>query len=97
MIDTKDLEAAIAETESLPESYQKCQKLAVFYYLLDRQDKKQFDISRVAKKSEFSTLVESVEINYLFEVIDELLDVLKVMHPNLYNSFITKLKSRADK
>lgn len=94
MIDTKDLEAAIAETESLPESYQKCQKLAVFYYLLDRQDKKQFDISRIAKKSGFLTLVESVEINYLFEVIDELLDVLKVMHPNLYNSFITKLKKQ---
>ena len=40
MINIKDLEAAIAETEMLPENYQKCQKLAVFYYLLDRQNKK---------------------------------------------------------
>lgn len=94
MINIKDLEAAIAETEMLPENYQKCQKLAVFYYLLDRQSKKSIDISKVRKTSEFSTLVETVETNHLFDTIDELLEVLKVMHPNLYNSFISKLKKQ---
>lgn len=95
MIDVKDLQVAISETEQLPESYQKCQKLAVFYYLLDRmenEDNKKIAVKINNNQSEFLKLASRADPESLFELLDELVGTIKVINNNLYNAFLNKLK-----
>lgn len=101
MITKQELEEAIAECESMPSSYQSCEKLAVFYtvyrYLYGTENAHSEVIppcKYITEKygdSEFLTAVTDKKEKSVFGVIDELMSTLQIVNPKLYNATLTKI------
>ena len=104
MIDRQELEQAIAEIERLPSSYQNCEKLSVLYTVYNQlygekypQDIiNQYSQKRSAQlifdgNSEFIKLINQKGIERSFKVITELIEVIQVTNPKLYEGVIRKL------
>lgn len=97
MLSKEEIEKAIKITETQTINYQTCEKLAVFYYLLDRlypeQTSKPKESKNIVTDSEFLRAVENVELDDALMLIDELLETVKLLHVDLYNAFMKKLNA----
>lgn len=105
MIREDDLREAIAECEGIRNpSASTCIKLASYYALLDRKKKTEqktedppsqysFASSPEIKygETEFSRTVEEKGIASCYPVIEETMEALAVIMPNLYNATMRKL------
>jgi hypothetical protein len=97
MISAKDLQDAIDECERSQPSYNNCEKLATFYTIHDhlyQEAKPKAEAEQVVGAygdSEFLTAVTGKSAEQVWEVLDELAEVLKAINPNLYNGIIRKM------
>ena len=100
---TKDeLFKAIDEVSKLPDTYSKCQKLATFYILLNslypEEDFKngistQFQITNTEfGNSEFLQKIKGHDINKVLSVLDELMEALKALNPQLYANTLRRFE-----
>lgn len=93
MISEEELLKAIEETERLPVSFQNCEKLAVFYTLLDHKQSEDIKIMKQSSGSEFLNVINGKSINDILPVLDELMQTLDVVQNKLYKSTINTLQS----
>lgn len=104
MITNEDLKAAIAECEGAKNpNANTCVKLAAFYTILNQRQPAQKEAEEYAyssapaylpvyySESEFGQLVNEKGPEKCLAVIDELMETLYVLNPNLYNGVIRKL------
>lgn len=105
MITLQDLQEAIAECEGQRNpSSNTCIKLAAFYTIRDHMfpSGKAESVNPIIKEvysgstepklnTEFIESVTGVDAEKFVNVMDELMDTLKVIHPRLYDSVISKL------
>lgn len=102
MISERELLQAIEQCEREPVTYPNCQKLAVFYILLDRLygdgpsrgEEKSTHTAHVIYNdggSEFLDTINGKPSNKVWAVLDELLDVIKTINPRLYDGVIRRL------
>jgi len=98
MISERELQEAIAEVEARPSSYDQCAKLATFYGIYDHLYSKPENVATVEENiigeygdSEFLKLVSGHKASAVMGTLDELMNVLKIIHPRLYNGVIRKL------
>lgn len=105
MITENELLEAIRECESSPSSYQKCEKLAVFYYLHDKmfgdpEEKPAATQEQIAgfppqaekSGSEFMRAISGKDWTSLLAILDELMDTIKILQPRLYDAVMRKLQ-----
>lgn len=93
MISEKELIKAIAETEGMPTSFQNCEKLAVFYTILNHIRDEEQHFSRRSGDSEFLSVISNKDINAVMSVLDELMQTLDVVEHKLYQTTIDTLKN----
>lgn len=102
MITQRDLQEAIAECQG--ERYptaKTCIQLAAFYILQDHlfgepaPHVAQSFSAGPPEESEFLRLIRGVDEEEAWRLVDELVDALSVLNPNLYNTFIDKVKTRS--
>lgn len=99
MFTKKDLIEAIAECEKDPRNYHDCEKLATFYTIFDHLFSQAEPIIRETKEAvvgdygdtEFLQLIKGKDEKEMWLLVQELLDALQVLNPNLYRSFMAKL------
>ena len=106
MISEKELLDAIDECQNvLPSSFSTCEKLAVFYTILDHLraensymmsvDSKPHEIEEAVigdyGTSEFYLAVSGKEAGKVWQILGELMDALKVLNPKLYSRTIERL------
>ena len=97
MIKESDLLEAIAECQGDKNpNANTCIKLAAYYTILDHlqetEPKYSFSKGHYDSGSEFSGAVRGLEMDEILPVMDELMDVVRVLIPKLYNATIDKLK-----
>jgi len=104
LITEQDLLSAIAECQGQrnPNS-NTCIKLAAFYTILDhiRGDGPTPQAPQIISysgsytyksDSEFMNRIEGVDINNVMQVVDELMNTLKAVHPRLYDAVMRKFE-----
>lgn len=104
MVTKKELLQAIQECESEPTTMAKVSKLADFYIIYDHlfgtsnyeterstSAGEPEETIRVAGDSEFLRMVNGKKAEKVWSVIDELVSVIQVINPRLYNGVIRKL------
>lgn len=104
MITNEDLKAAIAECEGAKNpNANTCVKLAAFYTILNQRQEvpkaENYAYSNAPvylpsyySDTEFGQLVNEKGAENCLAVIDELMETIYVLNPNLYNGVIRKLK-----
>lgn len=107
MITEKDLQEAIAECqgERNPNA-NTCIKLAAYYTILDNIKEKEvveatpvrysYDAPEApvySSNTDFGTLAAKKDILDVMELMDELMDALRLFNPKLYDATIRKLSS----
>lgn len=103
MISEKELLDAIDECQyKLPNTFSTCEKLAVFYTILDHLKKAEdsYMMSRDPEpetvigdygESEFYLAVQGKDSKKVWSIFGELMDALKVLNPKLYSRTIERL------
>ena len=107
MIKYEDLIAAIAECkgERNPNA-QTCMKLASYYIILREEygdklpDNQSYSFNAAPEpvkeeyhsETEFGQLIQDKSTSSVYAVIDELLSVIRVIQPQLYNGVVRKLR-----
>lgn len=99
MFSKDDLLDAITECEKDPRNYHDCEKLATFYTIFDHLFSHTDPIVKETKTavvgdygdSEFLQLIKGRDLRECWLLVDELLEALQVLNPNLYRNFINKL------
>lgn len=106
MITEHDLQEAIAECEGQRNpSANTCLKLAAFYTIKDKMypDKQEEQVKRIPQysyamsaadmqpESEFRQAVKDTDPEYLMDVMDELMETVRAIIPNLYHGVMRKL------
>lgn len=104
MIAEKELLQAIQECESEPTTMAKISKLADFYIIYDHlfggskheteyssDTGETSEIISVSGNSEFLRTINGKKSDKVWAVIDELVSVIQVINPRLYNGVIRKL------
>ena len=96
MVTVEELERAITEYKSLPVTYQNCEKLAVFLYLLDRLHGT-YEQPKAEKfsGSEFLDAVSDKPLNKIMPILDELMTVAHDLMPTVYNEVISRIEKIA--
>ncbi len=104
MVDERELREAIAECESAPASLQSMQKLAVFNAVYDRYFTSDPESTEVKPRerervptvtdsdSEFVRLVSNMDWAALLDILDELMETVKILQPRLYEAVMRKLR-----
>lgn len=106
MITRSDLEEAIAECQGLRNpNANTCIKLAAYYTILNEMDKgaeppptysmaasPPDDRIYMDSDTEFATVVEGVDRRTFFEVMDELMETIRILNPPLYAGVLRKFK-----
>lgn len=92
MISEKELLKAIEDTERLPVSFQNCEKLAVFYTLLDHLHSAERQLLKRKSDSEFVSVIADKNLDDVLAVLDELMQTLDVVNNKLYTTTINTLK-----
>ena len=96
MIRESELHEAIAEcrAEKNPNA-NTCMKLASYYTILDHMPsyshKEPPEQVRYNSGSEFSNAIQREDINRVLDIMDELMDALKVLSPRLYRATLNKI------
>lgn len=93
MLTEEELLKAIDETERLPVSFQNCEKLAVFYTLLEHLRSAEVIRLKRQSDSEFLSVISDKDINSVMAVMDELMQTLDVVENKLYTTTINTLKN----
>ena len=98
----EELLKAIEEVVKQPDTYAKCQKLATFYILLNslypEEDFKnefstQFQITNIdVGESEFLQKIKGHDISKVISVLDELMEALKALNPQLYANTLRRFE-----
>lgn len=99
MFTKNELINAITECEKDPRNYHDCEKLATFYTIFDHLYTQAEPIIRETKEAvvgdygdtEFFRKIRNKDPQEVWNLIQELLDALSVLNPNLYRSFMNKL------
>lgn len=102
MLKKNELIKAIEELEDDPSTFQNCQKLATFYLLYDHlYGQSQLSggnpVDRITVvgdygTSEFLESISGLDAVKVFDIIDELMESVKVLQPRLYNATLTRIK-----
>lgn len=98
MINKEDLLDAITECEREPKNYHDCEKLATFYTIFDHLFSHTEPIIKQTKETvvgdygdtEFLQIIKGRNPKECWLLIDDLLEALQVLNPNLYRNFINK-------
>ena len=102
MLTKAELLRAIDELEDAPPTFQNCQKMAVFYTLLNSVYGKQHTEQSFAEKkpeevikrygdSEFLQAIEGKNPVDVWQIVDETMETLEVLQPKLYDAVIRQL------
>lgn len=108
MITEAELHEAIDECQhALPKNFSTCEKLAVFYTILDHikaevssEPMRSYDPDPVIKEetiigdygsSEFYESIRGKDAKKIWAIFGELMDALKVLNPKLYSRTIERL------
>lgn len=99
MFSEAELSKAINEIEKSSATYQDAEKLATFYILYDHLYKKeQYQIELVREVtidrydgSEFYRLISDKNAKFVWEIMNETMEILKVAQPEIYNAVISRL------
>ena len=102
MITEDNLKEAIAECQGVRSpNANTCVKLASYYTILDHMQNQTptpsysyspGDVVLYSSDSEFSQAINGRDTHEVWQVIDELMSTLQVLHPKLYNSVMRRLK-----
>ena len=95
MISREDIRKAIEDChgESSPNSTT-CIKLAAYYTILNNMDSsRSVEGVMIEGNSEFFEAIQGTDINNVIAVMDELMDGIRTMIPQLYNATLDRLKS----
>jgi hypothetical protein len=101
MLNRRELLNAIAECESSNESFQNCQKLATLYIIYDHLysepnspevERVQMNVIETDRNSEFMQLINGKQIEPVLDLVDELMETIKILQPRLYDSALRRLK-----
>lgn len=101
MLNRRELLNAIAECESSNESFQNCQKLATLYILYDHlyaeptvseSQRVRTEIFETDGDSEFLSLINGKQTKPVIDLVSELMETIKVLHPRLYDSTLRRLR-----
>ena len=109
MITQKDLQAAIAECNGQRNpNASTCLKLAAYYIINDKlfgeqeeakngysfaSHENQIGEVTYSSNTEFSDAIAGMDMNELIAIIDELMSVLQLINPRLYNGVMRKIMS----
>lgn len=104
MFSKNELLDAIDELEMSPATYQNAEKLATFYTLYDHLYVKKEPINRIESvrevtidmygDSDFLKAITDRNSQDVWMVMDELMSMLQVMQPKLYQATIDKIKEQ---
>lgn len=104
MISKGEILTAIDELEDAPPTFQNCQKMATFYTLLNAMNPPQEtgystksepipeEVIGRHGESEFLDLVSGLDSQYAWEVMDELMETIRVLLPKVYDSVIRRIR-----
>lgn len=92
MLNLEEIDRTILELENHDTTYATCEKLAWLYVVRDHINNNQIK-SYNLRGSEFLNLCSGVEIPKLLDVINEYMDVVKVLHPKEYDSVTNRIKT----
>ena len=105
MVDPKELEVEIARLEYADSSYPNYAKLANLYVIQDRlnrgrEEHKELPMYSSAPAragrmgdSEFLVEVEGKDMDGVLDILDDLMDTLRVVNPRAYNGVMRKLRA----
>lgn len=101
MIKKQELENAISQLEQLPPTLSNCEKLATYYTIYDHNYGEQPQTLFSSKSSNVdiygdNPIVQAVNGKdqvKVWDVIQELLEAIQVLAPNLYEATIEKLNN----
>ncbi len=89
-----EIQEEINRLEQSEASYDTCFKLASLYVIRDRFGIKEKMIAEYSfSRSEFMQAVSDAPADGVLEVIDEHMEVLKILHTKEYNAIINKIKN----
>ena len=98
----EELLKAIDDVSRLPDTYSKCQKLATFYILLSSLYPEREVNNGISTQfqstipdfgeSEFLTKIKGHDINKVLSVLDELMEALKALNPQLYANTLRRFE-----
>lgn len=98
----EELLKAIEEVAKQPDTYAKCQKLATFnilLYLLYPEEENKNNLSTQFQNtntefgsSEFLQKIKGHDINKVLSVLDELMEALKALNPQLYANTLRRFE-----
>lgn len=98
MFSKRELVDAINECEKTPSDYADCERLATFYTIYDHlySDAKPAEVTeeRVIGNygdSEFLKAVEGCKPADVWPIVDDLMNTMEVMHPQLYNKILIQI------
>jgi len=106
MITKSELLTAIDELEDSAPTFQNCQKMATFYTLLNsmyRKPEYSDGYSNRAEpiteevvgshgQSEFLESVKGLDSDYVWRLMDELMDTVRVLQPKIYDSVMRQIR-----
>ena len=107
MLDAREIDSEIAKWEALESSYPNYAKLADLYVIrreMQKQDSPESDYSREYSAagpqplksygdSEFLQAVAGKDPAAVWEIMDDLMDTLRVVNPRVYDRIMGKIKS----
>ena len=98
----EELLKAIEEVAKQPDTYAKCQKLATFYILLNLlypEEENKNNLSTQFQStipdfggSEFLKKIKGHDISEVISVLDELMEALKALNPQLYANTLRRFE-----
>lgn len=102
MITEKELLEAIQECESEPITLSKISKLADFYIIYDHLFGEPFDrgysqkatpgkVIEVSGNTEFLRAINGKPTQKVLDILNELMEATKALHPRMYDSVLQKL------
>ena len=97
MLSQRQLDNAIKEFEDAPTNYENCKKLATFYTIFDHlygdtETKRSPEkVIALYGDTEFLRMIANKDATFVWGVLDELMDTLKVVNPRLYEGVLRKM------
>lgn len=93
MINLNEIDKAILDLENHDTTFATCEKLAWLYIVRDHltQTEKSIEITSERTDSDFLIASSRVPISNLLEILNEHMQVIKVLIPKEYDAVITKI------
>lgn len=101
MVNEKELLTAIKECEKTPASYLNCERLANLitvynHYYGEKHPYHESAYETVVQldgTSEFMRIIDGKNAQGVWDIIDELMDTVKLLHPRIYDSVLSKIQN----